>query len=378
MLSEGKIGPAEAVCTASILLCLNALVSASIAADYGLQAAWMVLLLVGGLSGIGVVILMRLMEHYPDQSIIEVSQEVLGPVPGFMIGMIFFFFFLLAAVLFLRVEADRIVTVYLPDTPTSVLVLFMLITGVVSAFIGLESLSRTLHILSIPLIASIILPLILAYNFWDWNNLFPLWGSGLSGILKGGFLLSGMFADILILALIYPSIRVNKTAQIWSKALILGVSTNVATTIGVLLVFPIPNINENLFPVVQTARLVFLSRFVQRVDAFFAFFWMIAIMLKFNVLFYASCISLTRLLKLPYYKPLIYPLSVIVFALAFIPKDIIQVTEWIALGAWRWNGLIAYGLPALLLLIHHLKPKPRSIKGERRPTDGKPIPDPLA
>ncbi len=360
MISEGKIGPAEAASIPLLLLSVNTLYASVPATDYGLSANWLVILLAGLLSCIGVFFSAQLMQNYPEQSIIEVSRTVLGPVIGSVIGLVFLSQFLFGCALFLRLETDRILTVYLPNTPFYAMMGLFVLVGIGGAYIGLEALARTTKILIVFIIGSILLPLFLTYNYWDWNNLFPLGGSGLHGIAQGGLSMSGMFTEIIILAVIFPAIKISSPKRLWYQPLLIAICLHVLVALLVLLIFGTPSLNETLFPVVQSARLIYLGRFVQRIDIFFAFFWMIGICLKYIILFFAADEILTRLLKLPYRVPFLVPLGIIVTSLAFLPNDMIQTGQIITDLVWRWNGLATFGLMLLILLVHYLKPPGKS------------------
>jgi spore germination protein KB len=363
MIQQGKIGPREAMSIITTVISVNALLSGAIAADYALHAGWLAIIVAGGLAALGTLFSARLMAHYPDKGLIGVGQEVLGPTGGFCIGLLYFNLFLLASALFLRLEADRIALVYLPDTPAPVIALFMTLAGLGVAYLGLEALGRMSLVFSSVVIGGLLLPLFLSANFWNWNNLFPLLGTGISDILKGGLSLHGLFSEIIILAVFYSSIKVSSSPMsFWYQPLLIGLLVNVIAALITLLVFSVPAITENIFPVVQTSRLIYLGRFFQRIDAFFAFFWMIAICLKFIILFFTSNVILAELLKLPYYKPFIVPLGIIVFSLAFLPSDLNQATHLATHMAWRWSGIIAFLLPAVMLIICQLKQPKKQTK----------------
>lgn len=359
MISEGKIGPAEAASVPLLLLAINALFSGVTAVDHGLQAAWLVILIAGLLTCAGVFFSVRLMQNYPGQSIIEVSRTLLGPIFGFMISLAFFNQFLIGSALFLRLETERILTVYLPNTPFYALMGTLVLVGIGGAYLGLEALARSTKILVVFIIASILLPLFMTYNFWTWHNIFPLGGSGMHGIVRGGFSMSGMFTEIIILAVIFPAIKISSPGRLWFQPLLIAIAFHILVALLNLLLFGVPTLNETLFPVVQSARLIFLGRFIQRIDILFAFFWMIGICLKYIILFYATDVILTRLLKLPYRKPFLIPLGIIVSSLAMFPNSMIQATDIISNIAWRFNGLITFSLMLLVLLVHYFKPPPK-------------------
>lgn len=358
MKPEGRIGPHAAVVAASLLPSMYILFAPSIAADYGLSAAWLVQL-AAGLFALALSLFPdRLMSRFKGRTIIEVGYLLLGGFGGFAAGLLIFVFFLIDTALDLRIVADRITTVYLPSTPLSVVMLTMALTGLWGAYLGIETISRSILVGYRIMLLSVIIPVGLSAIFWNVGNFFPLLGTGPVNIAKGGAAMAGMFSEmVVLLAIIYPAIktRPKDTGIITRSALWAAVFLFIAT-IGVQLVFPAPILNENLFPLVEVSRLVFLSRFVQRIDAITTFIWISGMLFKYTLLLIAALYSLTQLLRLPYYRPFLLPVSIIVFALANLPHNIIQSHNLASKFGWPIGLVIGFALPGFLLLVAHLRP----------------------
>ncbi|NPV90296.1 MAG: endospore germination permease [Firmicutes bacterium] len=357
MIPQGKIGSKGAVIVIAMFIALNFFFAPTIASTYGFTAAWLVVLLAGLLAMLAAVLPWLLMRKFPDQTIIEVGYTLAGKYLGFIINLLIFNYFLLDMVFTLRISAERIQVAYLPVTPLEVVMLTLLLVGVGGACLGLESIARSIVIASGLLLASILIPIILTYNFWNAYNFFPLLGSGFKPIAIGGISMIGVFSDVIMLALIYPSISKSQggKSNLWSRSVLWGMVLGLVMTVGSQLLFPYLVLNESLFPFLQVSRIVYLGRFVQRLDVFLAFFWFGAYALRFAMVYLLTMFSLAQLLRLPYHHPFLYSLGVIAFTLALIPHDIVEATNIVSGVFWRTSWLVAFILPGVLLLVSQFR-----------------------
>ena len=74
---------------------------------------------------------------------------------------------------------------------------------------------------------------------------------------------------------------------------------------------------ETTLPFYRLSRNIYLGRFFQRVEALFIIIWSIVGALKIALTLYGAAVSLARTLKLPDYRPLIWPLGLIIFIFSF-------------------------------------------------------------
>lgn len=357
MISQGKIGPRSVVIITALSISISCFYASSIAADYGGYAAWLVILLAGLVALALSFFPARLMRSFPDSTIIEVCYQVLGKYLGFLVGLIFAGHFLLEAALSLRLGCDRILTSYMPNTPLSVMMLAMLSVGLAGAYLGLEAVARAIVIAFGLLLFTLFFPILVSVNFMDYLNLFPLLGAGLPAVALGGVSMVGMFSDVLLISVIYPSISKFKDGRVnvWAPSIWWALVILLFTTIGAQLIFPPTILTENLFPLVQVTRLVYLGRFFQRIDAFLAFFWIGAYGFRYALVLLLAANVLAQLLRLPYYRPLLISLGVIAFAIGMIPHDMIETTYIVTSIFWRTGWLIAFVLPGILLLVSYFR-----------------------
>ena len=78
--------------------------------------------------------------------------------------------------------------------------------------------------------------------------------------------MSGMFTEIIILAVIFPAIKINRPKKLWYQPLLIAICLHMVVAVMVLLLFGIPSLNETLFPIVER-RLIYLGR-LSTIDIF--------------------------------------------------------------------------------------------------------------
>ena len=117
--------------------------------------------------------------------------------------------------------------------------------------------------------------------------------------------------------------------------------------------------SEFSFPFYQLSRTISLGRFFQRVEPVYIIVWGINGIVKLGITLYAAAFTLAESLKLPDYRPFIWPLSLIIFILSFFPPDLPTVVyldiHYLRPGAYIPNYLI----PLALLLILWFKGRNR-------------------
>jgi len=315
----------------------------------GRTAAWLVLLVATLVAAIAFLPTAILLERYRDKSIIEIGEELLGPIGNAFFTIIIFLFFLVITSLILRQYAERTITVSLNNLPLSVAMVMLLVGAAVACYLGLDAINRSVWIVGFIIIFLLLLVQLLPFPYWQTDYLFPLGGPGLKEILFEGLKRSSLFSEVLLLAVIYPSLPKSSARPVGLTGLFLSGLIMAFTIFTTQLVFPVPVFQEMSLPTFETSRLIYFGRFVQRLESVFVPLWVLACLIKVSLGCYLMCFILTRWLKLPYYRPFILPVVVITMAIAFIPANINEAV-WVDTQIVRAFGAIpAFGLPALLL-----------------------------
>jgi hypothetical protein len=145
------------------------------------------------------------------------------------------------------------------------------------------------------------------------------------------------------LGIIAPYLR--KSKDIWVGA-ITGISLSALVMCSLVIfsigIFTVIGASRLTFPTYAIATLVTFGEFFQRIESLFVFVWFFSASISLTVLFHMTCLSTAQVLELPEYKPLIWPISVIVFVFSFLPSNIVQVfhLDFTSLGRVYGGGIL--------------------------------------
>lgn len=357
-IKDGHIGWREATALVITFTAIKVLLAfPRMQAKLGLSAGWMIPVIATALGLLGFGIIAALMKRFPGKSIVEVSELVAGRFFGIIISLCFFGFFFYLTVVVLRQFAETVIVTTLPQTPISVVMAIFLVAVVYAVYLGIETISRGNWLLFPFMLTGFVTILAGVLPYFDLDNFFPVLGTGPATILKFGLLKSSLLGEVLVLAVIYPAIRnPEKFTRIGILSVIVsGLAMILAATVLIGVFSPLGARDGAAFPLFQLARLIIFGRFIQRIEALFIFVWIFAGLIEISVSLYASAVILARTLKLPVFRPLVFPLALLAYSLSFVPPDYVTSTklETEILRNYGWS--IAFVLPGLLLLLARLR-----------------------
>lgn len=359
-IREGHIGYREGIALLAITLsskvfltCPRNLISEGQTAGWLVSLAHLLVALVAVLPGL------VLLKKYPDRTLIEIAEESGGAVTGILVSLLMFFFFVFTVIIILRQFTETVIVALLPTTPISIITLFFLLGMVYPCYQGIESLSRGAWLLMPYLLIGLFGVLALVLPKANVDYILPFWGAGLPHVLKAGALKSSMLGEILLVTLLNPYLRDRQklTPVVIGSLVIYGVLFTL-TVLIYQMVFPFPSATSlGPYPLYNMARLVYFGRFLQRVEAIFVFIWVFSLLVAMSAIFYGASVSLARGLKLPVYRPLLFPVAVLVYSLNFLVPNFPSAAWLDAEVLHNYGWTIAFGLPALVWLLSRVKDK---------------------
>jgi hypothetical protein len=192
--------------------------------------------------------------------------------------------------------------------------------------------------------------------FYDVNNLFPVLGNGIKPLLGKGFLLISNFSGITILFLINPFLKTHKSFKIvgYSSIIISGVLFFLSV-LCYLLVYPSTLAIENFLPIYQISRLMEYGRFFQRIESIFVLIWASSALLYLSAVFFLVIHVFQKTFRLEYYRPLIWPFIIIIFAISLIPPNLVDVIILESSYFRKFIWIMVFIMPIVLLLIARLR-----------------------
>ncbi|MFZ5645479.1 MAG: GerAB/ArcD/ProY family transporter [Bacillota bacterium] len=324
MQEEGKFGLAEAV----VLLTMSNMARIFMTFPRGIielagPAAWLTPLPGLMLALLGVYIFWLLLKPHPDKTIVEITESALGPVFGTAINVIYVIFFLFVGMTFSRIFSEALLVSILPRTPISAVNTGFVLTALLGSYLGVEVLARSARVTYPFVLGGIIVLLVSLYPFYRPGFLFPMLGTGPYQVFVQGGFDTGVVSEVLIAAVIVHCLASRDlfTTAV-SRAMLMGFAYLIILELAIIMDINWRASSENTLPFYTLTRGIYLGRFFQRIEAIFVIIWGFIGMIKVSITLYAASVTLARALKLPYYRPLIWPLGLIIFIISLLPPDL--------------------------------------------------------
>lgn len=295
-------------------------------------------------AAIGIFIMISLLKAYPGLHLLQILSILFGKPIAKIIGMTLFVTVLMDTVIVLASYALLIQNILLPTTPLYVVTILLLLTTFYPVYLGIETITRSIIVIIPTVLTIFALALSLSTGIFHTDYLFPIFGNGWS-IVPSGFLMSGFYGEFLFVSILAAHYRQTHTIQrsTWVafalSFVILEVAVFASTTS-----FDYPINSEQVLPLYQLARTIHVSRFLQRIDALFAFVALIAVIVRIGVLSYITTLVFAQVWKLPSLKPIIPGIGILIYYLSLLPKNIVQLIEL------RKEFLIPLGVFSLVML----------------------------
>ncbi|MDP4094900.1 MAG: endospore germination permease [Bacillota bacterium] len=331
-------------------------------------AAWIQMLYVSILALIGFTIIIKLYKKFEGRDLMDISDHIGGGILRFITGIILLVTFIVVCSIILREYSENMKVIAFNVSPISFVMLFFLVGMIVAAYLGMEAIVR-LHAIAIPIITvGFVIIFLGVAPFYDVSNLYPLLGNGPKKIFGSGFFALSTFSPLVYLYLMPPFIKTHKNLK---RAGYIGIAFSIffsmASVLVYEMVFGYPSGTESFLPTFELARLINYGRFFQRVESVFMFSWVISAMLYLSIILYFSAYVLQKMFRLKFYKPLIFPLVVIIFCISFLPPNLMTSitleTKYFTYFLWT----LGFVIPVILLLIGRFvkrKPEKEILKDE--------------
>lgn len=358
-MKEGRISAHGVFSVLSILLITHLFLGIPrVMTREGGSAGWLLIIMSAAVASIGVLILVTLLKRFPGKNFIEIAEIVWGAPGRILAALIFSFLFLYIATVVVREFAETMLTTVLPRTPISVVVFIFLTTMVFGAYNGLEVITRSSVLLFPFIMIGLLSILFLTVSFIDFNNLFPILGTGPKYLALNAFGRSSIFVEIIFIGLISSNVNNPEQIprQIWAS-FIVSIALYVVVQLFYVSVLTVVSAEKLYIPLFQLARIIYMGRFVQRIEALYIFVWFFTGTLKLTLTLYAGATSLSRGFKIPFYQPLLFPLAMLVFSLNFMPRSLLTAVYWDVNILREYGMVLGFGLPALLLLTSYIRGK---------------------
>jgi spore germination protein len=325
------------------------------AADTG---APLVTLLGAMLGFVGLWLIAVLGMRFPNKTIIQYSEEIIGKWSAAIGNLFIIIFFALLTALGSREFGEVFITSVLKKTPLEVIVIVMLLLATTASRNDMRTFSY-IHLFYLPFVlAPGLLIVALSLKNADIINLQPIIGNNPSGMLKGVLTIAALFQGSFILTLIIPFMRQPKKAMKASRwGMGVAAGFYLLIVVAAVAVFGAEEIKKLLWPTLELAKTTSLpANILERLDAAFLAVWVTAVFTTLLSSYYLTVQAITQMFRLRTHKMFCYFILPFITTLAMLPQNIIQMYNVIVIVG-RIGLCITIIYPSLLLVVAVIRKK---------------------
>lgn len=324
------------------------------------QDVWISIVAAGCIALLVALLSTKAAHLYPDQTLIQYSQTILGKWFGKIVIVIYLVQWYTIIPIVLRQFTDLVQIMLLQGTPKEAVMLLMLFLVVYAAYSGgIEGIARCSEFLGPIILLMVLLVLVASINNMDLKNLLPVYAdSGIQGILKGSLAPAsylGHSVEYLMLASFMYHPRKGAPYAFWAvitASIFVLITMIMATiTLGV-------NLSPKMwYPFFEMTKKISLFGFIDNFDAIPIVIWIASVFIKLALYFFITSYGTAQLLQVRNWRIMIWFIAPVMFAFALIPQNVSEATSHYLLHYWVPVVLPVnmIGLPLLLLIAGKIK-----------------------
>jgi spore germination protein KB len=365
MIEKGKISAFQLgiimypTVLATAILLVPAITAKTAERDLWLSPIWASL--VGILT---VYIACKLYKHYPEKTLIEYSEHILGRFIGKALGLIYLVFYLHMTGIIIREYGEFMVGTFLNNTPISVVMGTMVFVCAFNVRGGVEVMGRSAQVFVPIVILLFTCIVLLLIPELEPKNMFPVLEHGLIPSMKGSIVLQGWFSEFILISFLLPYLSDREKGQKWGMISVLSIMvTLVITNLASFFLFGEAT-SKIVYPVMVAARFISIADFFEHLESLAMMIWVGGTFVKISMFYYAIVIGTAQWLKLSNYRPLTLPIGFLLVLISIWSASSLQeMVHFLSTVSPFYLMSFQLLIPMLLLLITWVQ---RSLSGKRR------------
>ncbi|MCA0758597.1 endospore germination permease [Paenibacillus sp. N4] len=326
------------------------------------QDAWISMLLAGPINYFVVMIYLALADRFPNLTLAQYSEKVIGTWAGKAFTLTFVFFMLLLSALVLRNISDFITLSVLPLTPLWFINVTFMVVIIYGVYLGIETIARTGEIIfswGMFVMTILVFALFSQFNF---HNFEPFLYEGWMRPVKGIYPILGFpIGEFVFLTAILPLIKQEDRQKLRKhlKLSVVLISTmSILMVVFLLGVMGVYEASRSPFAIYDMVKYINIEEILVRVEVLVAVIWVGTVFMKLALCVYTLSVMSAQMLKLATYRPLVAPYAFIIVPLSMIVYRNNAHANHFAMEVWTvysvFQGVV---LPLGLLLVAVIRGK---------------------
>lgn len=295
------------------------LVQPSTLASIAKQNAWIAVILGVFVSLWIVWLYSRIAMIFPDKNFSAGLEWLLGKWIGKLVSILYIFYFICVSADLLSIIGNFFTTQMIPETPAvAIHVVFMTVIAF-GVRLGIKTLARSAEIFFVVFFFLFFIIVFTLFPELEIDKIQPVLEQGIKPTIHAMLtFISGcsltMFTFLYILSSINNAQAIQKSLM---KGTIIGGIVMLIITALCILVLGSFFTERNIYPTYVLAKKISIGN-LERIEVIIAGMWMITILFKASLYFYALMMSIKQMFRLTDYRPVVLPISMITVVLSLI------------------------------------------------------------
>lgn len=322
------------------------------------QDSWISLIIAAVFVQIFIFIIWKLGARFPNRTIFEITEILLGKPIGKLISIGYICYFIAVSSLILSLFSILISTWILPNTPYWIVILLMVFTGIYIGTGDLRVIGRFFTVVSVLYLVLIFLMIAVLTSGINFIYLLPVGGSGWLAILKGSkeAFLSMLGFELLLVLFPYVQGESKKKLKMTSFANICLVLFYLFIVIVCLIFFSPAEMKLVPQPVLYALKTLSFN-ILSRLDLLFLSVWIVSVATSYIIYLFVANHGFQQLFKRTKQSKSIVLIGLISFLVSLIPGENVVRIQQFSTTTIQSGFIFAMGLPVVLLLISLLRRK---------------------
>jgi spore germination protein KB len=326
------------------------------------QSGWISVLIATSIALIFVFITSTISQHYPNKTIFEIAETLLGSKVSKLLGLLLAFYYFQTSFYVIYQFGDFMTAQILTETPTLAIHILHIIVVTYALYLGLEVIARTNFLIFGLTLFSYSISTLLIVKDMKFENLLPMNEIPFSNILLGAYAPLGWLSEGAIIWLLAPYLlnkeSIRKTA-LWG-VLLTGVMLTF-TIIGTIAVSGVDQLLSLNYPSFKVFKEISVGKFIERIDAIFMGIWTATIIMKTILFMFGAVYCFCEPFKIKQRGPILIPFAILSIIYAEISWE--NTTTLNTYSAYTFPTFVLFFnvlIPILLFLVHLIKKKTAS------------------
>lgn len=352
MIEKGKISALQmGVLIYPTIMATAILLVPAITGKYAHQDMWLSPIWASFAGFLSVFLAIQLNKRFPELTIIQYSEKIIGRILGKLVGLALLFFLIHVNGLIVREYSEFVVGNFLPQTPNFIVIGSMVFVCALAVKGGLEVMARSAQVF-VPIVIVLFLGLLLLLiPELDPKNFFPFLEKGIGPSLRGAVVPASWFLEFFLISFMLPFLSNQKNGLKSGMVTVIAVMITLVIT-NMVTMFLFGNVTDRFtYPVMEAIRYISIADFFQHLESIVMAIWVAGTFVKIAVFYYTIVLGTAQLFHLSDYRPIVFPLGFLLVLLGIWSAPNLQELEYFLSNFFPFYAFIFFTLyPAILLI----------------------------